>query len=62
LLHRLTEPVAAAAGGFAAWVVDTIVSALVGFLVGSVLVGIAHVLPIGRKTPHGAEDAAPVTR
>lgn len=60
LLHRLTEPVAAAAGGFAAWVVDTIVSALVGFLVGSVLVGILHFLPIGSKDAH--DDAGPVTR
>ncbi|MDO5494119.1 MAG: DUF808 domain-containing protein [bacterium] len=49
LLHTITDPVAEAAGGFAAWVVDTLLSAVIGFLVGSVLVGILHFTPLGHK-------------
>lgn len=47
LLHHLEEAVVAipGVGGFLAWLVDTLGSALVGLVVGAVVVGIMHLIP-----------------
>lgn len=55
LLHTITDPIGRIAtfGGFLAWLVDTVISAIVGFIVGLVVVGIVHLLPIGKhRDPH----------
>jgi uncharacterized protein len=39
-------------GGLLAWLLNTAVSAVVGLIVGSVVVGIMHVLPFGKKAEH----------
>ena len=52
LVHHLEEEVHHAVdgiGGVLAWLVNTAASALVGLLLGAVLVAILHVLPVGRK-------------
>jgi predicted DNA repair protein MutK len=51
LLHHLEEAVAGVAGigGFLAWLVDTLGSALVGLVVGAVVVAVMHVIPKRRK-------------
>jgi predicted DNA repair protein MutK len=53
LVHHLEEPVAAVAavGGFLAWLVETLASALIGLLVGAVLVAVGHLLP-RRRSAH----------
>lgn len=53
LVHHLEEPVAslAAVGGFLSWLVDTLLSALAGLLVGAVLVTVGHLLP-WRRAAH----------
>ena len=51
-VHHLEEMVhhaAEAVGGVLAWLVNTGASALVGLVVGAVVVAIMHVLPFGRK-------------
>lgn len=40
LLHSITEPIVNAAGAFLGWLADTVGSAIVGFLWGTVVVGI----------------------
>lgn len=59
LLHSVTDPVHAVAyvGGFLAWFLDTLGSAIVGFIVGAVLAGIIHLLPIGRHDVHEPDAA-----
>jgi len=51
LLHHLEEAVAVVPGigGFLAWLVDTLGSALVGAVVGAVVVGIMHLIPKRKK-------------
>jgi predicted DNA repair protein MutK len=39
-------------GGLLAWLLNTTVSAVIGLIVGSVVVGIVHVLPFGKKGEH----------
>jgi uncharacterized protein len=39
-------------GGVLAWLVNTAASAVIGLIVGAVVVGIVHVLPFGRKDAH----------
>ena len=41
-----------AIGGAAAWVVNTLASAVLGLLVGAVALGVMHVLPFGQKKDH----------
>lgn len=49
-------------GGFLAWLVDTICSAIIGFVVGLVIVGVLHLLPFGNhRDPHAIDDEAEVT-
>ncbi|KAB1643423.1 DUF808 domain-containing protein [Gulosibacter chungangensis] len=56
LIHSLAAPVAAFAGvgAFLAWLVETLCSMVVGFVIGSVIVLILHWLPFG----HGKDKAA----
>ena len=58
LVHHLEEGVAGVAGigGVLAWLVNTLASALLGLVVGAVIVAVLHVLP--RRTKH---DEAPRT-
>ena len=61
-VHHIEDGVAdllPAIGGFLEWVVNTIASAILGFLVGCIVVGILHVLPFGpfaKKDGHGSHD------
>ncbi|GAA5027409.1 DUF808 domain-containing protein [Terrabacter aeriphilus] len=57
LVHHLEEGVAGVAGvgGLLAWVVNTLASALIGLLVGAVVVAVLHVLP--RRKHDGAATA-----
>ncbi|WP_166908298.1 DUF808 domain-containing protein [Mycobacterium sp. DL440] len=41
-------------GGVLAWLTNTAASAVIGLLVGTVVVGIMHVLPFGKKDDHDA--------
>ncbi len=61
LVHHLEEPVSEIAnvGAFLAWCVNTLCSALVGVIVGAILVALMHVLPFGKG--HDAETADPKT-
>jgi len=55
LLHSLEDGVASITGtvaGVAVWLVDTVVSALVGLLVGAVVLAALHVLPRRRGPAH----------
>ena len=57
-VHRLEEGVAdvAGVGGFLAWLVNTVASAILGFIVGCIVVGVLHILPFGpfaKKDEHG---------
>lgn len=56
-IHTLSAPAAALAGigGFLAWVIETLCSMVVGFIIGSVIVLAAHYLPFGHG---GAQDDA----
>ncbi|GAA1379871.1 DUF808 domain-containing protein [Luteococcus sanguinis] len=58
LVHHLEEPVSeiATVGSFLAWCVNTLCSALVGIIVGAILVALMHVLPFGKG--HDAKTAA----
>jgi uncharacterized protein len=55
LLHHAEEFVHHAVqgiGGLLAWLLNTAVSAVIGLVVGAVVVAIMHVLPFGRKDEH----------
>jgi hypothetical protein len=55
LVHHWEEAVrhaAEAVGGLLAWVVNTGASAVIGLIVGAVVVAIVHVLPFGRADAH----------
>lgn len=55
LVHHAEEFVHNAAqgvGGLLAWLVNTAASAVVGFIVGAVVVAIVNVLPFGKKNAH----------
>jgi predicted DNA repair protein MutK len=51
LVHHLEEDVAGVAGigGLLAWVVNTLASALIGLVVGAIIVAVLHVIPRRRK-------------
>jgi predicted DNA repair protein MutK len=59
-VHHLEENVRHAAGnsegvgGLLAWLVNTGISAVIGLVVGGVVVAIVHVLPFGKKKAHAA--------
>ncbi len=64
LVHRLAEPVSevAGVGGFLAWLVDTVISAILGFLVGLLAVGVMHFLPFGHhRDPHEDTERVAIT-
>ena len=57
LVHHLEEAVHHATGAFGgvlAWLTNTAASAVLGLIVGAVVVAIMHVLPIGKKDRHAA--------
>lgn len=67
LAHVLADPAhhVPVVGGFLAWLVDTVYSALVGLLVGGVIVAVLHFLPFHRKDPHdpaAVEEALSTTQ
>ena len=45
----------AGVGGVLAWLINTAASAVIGLVVGLVVVAVVHVLPFGRKDKHAAE-------
>jgi predicted DNA repair protein MutK len=53
LVHHLEEAVVGVSGigGFLAWLVNTLASALAGLLVGAVVVGLLHLLPRRQGSP-----------
>jgi predicted DNA repair protein MutK len=53
LVHHAVEAVGTvpAVGGFLAWLVETLCSALVGLVVGFVVVGVVHVIPKRKSRP-----------
>jgi uncharacterized protein len=58
LVHHWEEAVrhaVDAVGGLLAWSVNTAASAVIGLIVGAVVVAIVHVLPFGRRDVHGDE-------
>lgn len=46
--HAVGDPF----GGMLAWLINTAASAVIGLVVGTVVVGIVHVLPFGKKADH----------
>jgi uncharacterized protein len=57
VVHHLEESVhhaVASIGGLLAWLVNTGISAVIGLVVGSVVVAIVHVLPFGKKDAHAS--------
>ncbi|MGW4096489.1 MULTISPECIES: DUF808 domain-containing protein [unclassified Mycobacterium] len=58
LVHHAEEAVRHATGstfgGLLAWLTNTAASAVIGLVVGTVVVGIMHVLPFGKKDKHDA--------
>ena len=56
-VHGLEEGVG---GGFLGWLVNTLFSAILGLIIGAVVVLIMHVLPFGKK--HGADEDEAVTQ
>jgi predicted DNA repair protein MutK len=63
LVHHAVEAASTipAVGGFVAWLIETLASALVGLLVGSVVVGVMHLVPTRKPRPgHEAEKAVSV--
>lgn len=50
-VHRLEEPIKAiaGAGAFLAWLVETVISAIIGLILGGLIVGVVHVIPKPRK-------------
>lgn len=65
LLHLLADPVhhVPVVGGFLAWLVDALGAAIVAFVIGAVLAGIIHLLPLKRHDVHEPDavqaDTAP---
>lgn len=60
-VHEIEDGVAdliPALGGFLAWLVNTIASAILGFIVGCIVVGILKLLPFGPFAHQGDHDAA----
>ncbi len=59
-VHHLEEGVrhaagdSASVGGLLAWLVNTGISAVIGLVVGAIVVAIVHVLPFGKKDAHAA--------
>ena len=47
----------AGVGGGLAWLVNTAASAVIGLVVGVVVVAVMHVLPLGGKDEHADEHA-----
>jgi predicted DNA repair protein MutK len=47
-VRHATEALAAV-GGVLAWLVNTAASAVIGLIVGALVVGVVHVLPFGKK-------------
>lgn len=58
-VHHLEEAAVHVAGGFVGWVVNTVFSALLGIIVGGIVVAVVHVLPFGKKEHHDPEPTAP---
>ncbi|WP_193048002.1 DUF808 domain-containing protein [Mycolicibacterium baixiangningiae] len=59
LVHHAEESVQHAVGGIGgvlAWLVNTAASAVIGLVVGAVVVAVVHVLPFGRKDTHHKAD------
>jgi predicted DNA repair protein MutK len=52
LVHHAEEYVRHAVGGLLAWLVNTAASAVIGLVVGAVVVAVVHVLPFGKKDAH----------
>ena len=48
-VHGLEVPAAAAGGAFVGWLVNTLFSALLGLIIGGIVVVIMHFLPFGKK-------------
>jgi predicted DNA repair protein MutK len=60
LVHHGEEYVSRAVeavGGLLAWLVNTAASAVIGLVVGAVVVAVVHVLPFGKKKAHDAAAA-----
>lgn len=58
LVHHVEELVHHAVpgvGGVLAWLVNTAASAVIGLVIGAVVVAIVHVLPFGKKDKHAAD-------
>ena len=55
-LETPLEPISVA-GPVLAWLVNTLCSAVIGFVVGSIVMGVIHVLPFGKKDAHGKHEA-----
>ncbi len=51
-VHHLEEAAAHAAGGFVGWLVNTFFSAIIGLVVGGLVVAILHMLPVGKSKGH----------
>ncbi|MDF2823131.1 MAG: hypothetical protein K0R68_539 [Mycobacterium sp.] len=62
LVHHAEEAVhhIAAVGPILAWLINTAVSAVIGLVVGAIVVAVMHVLPFGhgKKAGHGKDDNA----
>ena len=60
LVHHVEEYVhdVAGVGGVLAWLVNTAASAVIGFVVGAVVVAVMQVLPFGRKDKDKDKHAA----
>ena len=61
LVHHLEVAVHDATGGAGAvlgWITNTFFSAVLGIIVGALIVTLLHVLPIGKKAGHDEADAA----
>lgn len=64
LVHHLAAPLStiAGVGGFLAWLVDTVISAILGFLVGLIVVAVVHFLPFGHhRDPHENTERPDIT-
>jgi len=61
LVHHVEEDVhhaVQAVGGLLAWLVNTAASAVIGLVVGAIVVAVVHVLPFGKKDSHDAPEPA----
>ena len=45
-----------AAGGFVGWLVNTFFSAVLGLIVGAIVVAVVHLLPFGKKHDEHADE------